>query len=59
MMIAAKVEEILIPRVSDFALSTDGGYSRDQIIFMESKIMKTLEWKVNPVTSINWVNWYI
>lgn len=29
MFIACKIEEVYIPRVNDFALSTDGGYSKD------------------------------
>ncbi len=27
--IAAKVEEVYVPRVNDFALSTDGGYTKE------------------------------
>lgn len=42
MFIACKVEEVYIPRVSDFALATDGGYNKDQILAMESKIMRVL-----------------
>lgn len=29
MFIACKIEEVYIPRVNDFALSTDGGYSKE------------------------------
>jgi hypothetical protein len=29
MFLASKIEEVYIPRAADFALSTDGGYSKD------------------------------
>ena len=44
MLLASKVEEVFIPRVADFALSTDGGYSKEQIIDMEMKLTKVLQW---------------
>lgn len=31
MLLACKIEEVYIPRVGDFALSTDGGYTKEQI----------------------------
>lgn len=39
MYIASKIEELFAPRVGDFAKSTDNGYSTEQILEMESKIM--------------------
>jgi Cyclin, N-terminal domain len=59
MVLSCKVEEVYIPRINDFALATDGGYSRDQIQAMESKIMKVLQYKLHPVTLSNWANWYM
>ena len=38
MLIASKLEEVLVPRVNDFALSTDGGYSKEAIMEMELKL---------------------
>lgn len=29
MFLACKVEEVYIPRANDFALATDGGYSKE------------------------------
>lgn len=29
MFIACKIEEVYIPRINDFALATDGGYTRE------------------------------
>ena len=35
LFLASKIEEIFIPKVSDFALATDGGYTSKQIMEME------------------------
>lgn len=59
MLLACKVEEIYIPRVGDFALATDGGYTKEQIVQMEGKIMKVLGFKLHPVTLCQWANWYM
>ena len=59
MFLACKVEEVYIPRVNDFALATDGGYTRDQILMMENRIMKVLQFKLHPITLCNWANWYL
>lgn len=56
MFIAAKVEEVYVPRVGDFALSTDGGYSKDKIMEMELKMMKVLGWKLHPITAAHWLH---
>lgn len=53
------MEEVYIPRANDFALATDGGYTKEQILMMEFKIMKTLKYKLHPVTSCTWANWYM
>ena len=29
MFVASKVEEVFVPRINDFALSTDGGYTKE------------------------------
>lgn len=38
LMLACKVEEIVCPRVRDFAFATDHGFTNKQIIEMESEI---------------------
>lgn len=53
------MEEVYIPRTSDFALATDGGYSKELILEMEFKLMKVLSWKLHPVTMATWSNWYM
>jgi hypothetical protein len=35
LLLASKLEEVVLPRINDFALSTDGGYSSKQIMEME------------------------
>jgi hypothetical protein len=57
--LACKIEEIYIPRVGDFALATDGGYSKEQIVAMEGKMMQMLEFKLHPVTLSQWASWYM
>jgi Cyclin, N-terminal domain len=42
MFVACKIEEVYIPRVNDFALSTDGGYNKEQILIMENELMSVL-----------------
>eukprot|EP00347_Sterkiella_histriomuscorum_P005514 403356327 len=59
MLIACKIEEVYIPRVNDFALSTDGGYTKEQILMMEGYLMKVLAFKLHPITLSNWMNWYM
>ena len=59
LLLAAKVDEVFVPRANDFALATDGGYTKEQIISMEMKIMQALRWKLFPITLANWANWYM
>ena len=59
MFVACKIEEVYIPRVNDFALSTDGGYNKEQILIMENELMSVLQFKLHPITICNWTNWYM
>lgn len=59
LFLACKVEEVYIPRVNDFALATDGGYTKEEILEVEFSMMKTLRYKLHPVTMCTWANWYI
>lgn len=59
MFLACKVEEVYIPRVNDFALATDGGYDKEQILGMEMQLMKVLQYKLHPITLCDWANWYM
>jgi len=53
MFIAAKYEEIYPPDVGEFVYITDDTYTRNQVLKMESVILKLLEFKV-AVPTINW-----
>ena len=59
LLVACKVEEVYIPRVSDFALATDGGYNKEHILDQEFKVMQVLQYKLHPVTMCTWANWYM
>lgn len=57
--IAAKVEEIFPPRIRDFALSTDGACSEQDILAFEQEMIKHLDWILLPVTCYSWVCSYL
>ena len=59
LFIACKVEEVYIPRINDFAMATNGAYTKDQILDMEFRLMKVLLYKLHPITVCTWANWYI
>lgn len=59
MSLAAKIEELYPPKISDWARSSDNGYSLDAIKQMEKMILRILKWKVFPGTVNNWVNWML
>ncbi|CAF0841845.1 unnamed protein product [Brachionus calyciflorus] len=59
--LAAKNEEIYPPKLSDFAAHMES-YSDDNEDLMkkfEIAMLKTLEWKISPVTSNTWLQTYI
>jgi cyclin E len=45
--------------VSDFARAADYGYSIDEILQMEMRILFKAKWQVNPPTINIWTNWYM
>lgn len=53
---AAKLEEVYPPRISDFALTTDGACSIDDIKKMEMIVGKFLEWRLTPPVPHFWAN---
>jgi len=55
LFIAAKIEEIYPPRISEFAYVTDKAYYEGDILDMELDIMNALNWYINPITSISWL----
>jgi cyclin E len=59
LFIAAKIEEIYPPKLSVFAYVTDGACTELEILDMELVIMKTLRWKLTPITAASWLNVYL
>lgn len=57
LFLAAKMEEVYVPRGLDFARITDNGYTFDQIKQMEEALLRTLSWKLLPGTLNMWANW--
>lgn len=57
--IAAKIEEVQIPKLIEYAKATDESYTDVEIIETEKKILKTLQWEIIPITLNTWMNWYI
>lgn len=59
LFIAAKIEEIYPPRIAEFAYVTDKAYYEGDILEMELDIMNSLNWYINPMTSISWLSLYL
>lgn len=53
---AAKLEEIYPPKISDFALTTDGACNVEGIKKMEMVIAKHLQWRFTPPVPHFWAN---
>ena len=56
--LAAKIEEVLLPKVENMVLAANNTYSADQIIKMENSIYFTLGFRITPPTLNTWANWY-
>lgn len=59
LFIAAKVEEIYPPKLSEFAYVTDGACSEEDILKQELVILSALQWKTCPITIIGWLGIYM
>lgn len=59
LFIAAKVQEIYPPKVSDFAYVTDGACTDQQILTKELVILKSLGWNLNSMTVNSWLTIYM
>ncbi|CAG0881932.1 unnamed protein product [Darwinula stevensoni] len=59
LFIAAKIEEIYPPTVADFAFVTDGSCTVEEILIKEKIMLPKLAWKLNPVTVVHWVKFYM
>lgn len=59
LFIAAKVEEIYPPKLSEFAYVTDGACSEEDILKQELIVLNALKWQTNPITIIGWLGIYM
>ncbi|XP_078493713.1 G1/S-specific cyclin-E1 isoform X1 [Ciona intestinalis] len=59
LFIAAKLEEIYPPKLSDFAYVTDGACTDDEILSQELIMLTALKWSLSPITAISWLNVYL
>ncbi|KAF2880153.1 hypothetical protein ILUMI_26016 [Ignelater luminosus] len=59
LFLAAKVEEIHPPSISDFCDECDGACSLDEILDCEIILLNALDWDVNPLTATVWLNLYM
>ncbi|XP_042243224.1 G1/S-specific cyclin-E-like [Homarus americanus] len=59
LFIAAKIEEIYPPKLSEFAYVTDGACMDNEILEKELVILKKLNWDLSPITSNCWLNTYL
>jgi len=54
--IAAKLEEIYPPDLNEFVYVTDDTYTKSQMLKMEQLMMKTLDFRLQPPTSIEFLH---
>ncbi|XP_026758628.1 G1/S-specific cyclin-E [Galleria mellonella] len=59
LFIAAKVEEVYPPKISEFAYVTDGACTTEEILLEELLILKILSWSITPITINSWLNIYM
>ena len=56
--ISAKIEEVQIPKLVEYADLINDYYKIEDIINTEKKICVSLGWKLIPMTISSWLNWY-
>ncbi|XP_064610995.1 G1/S-specific cyclin-E-like isoform X3 [Liolophura sinensis] len=59
LLIAAKLEEIYPPKLSEFADVTDGACTENEILTQELVMLKALKWGLSPMTVNSWLNVYL
>nr|XP_022901310.1 G1/S-specific cyclin-E1 [Onthophagus taurus] len=57
--IAAKLEEIYPPKLSEFSYVCDGACTESEILACELLLLNTLTWDVNPMTPTSWLSLYM
>ncbi|XP_026473081.1 G1/S-specific cyclin-E [Ctenocephalides felis] len=59
LFIAAKIEEIYPPKISEFAYVTDTACTDEEILGQEIIILKALKWNITPITIVGWLSVYM
>lgn len=59
LFIAAKIEEIYPPKLSEFSYVTDGACEDEDILNKELVILKSLNWDLTPMTVNAWLSVYL
>uniref|UniRef100_A0A0B7A0P4 Uncharacterized protein n=1 Tax=Arion vulgaris TaxID=1028688 RepID=A0A0B7A0P4_9EUPU len=59
LFVAAKLEEIYPPKLSEFAYVTDSACTEKDIIKQEMIILKVLKWNLSPMTTNSWLGVYL
>lgn len=59
MLIACKYEEIYAPEIRDFIYMTDKAYSKEQILNLETDILKTLDFNMTVPSSYRFLERFI
>ncbi|KRX04383.1 Cyclin-like protein [Pseudocohnilembus persalinus] len=56
LFISSKQEEVMHLPLQSFVESTANTFTQEQFIAMEKQILKTLRWRISPVTLNTWLN---
>ena len=56
--ISGKIEEVQIPKLSEYANSISENFNTKDIIDMEQKLCSSLNWNLISVNINTWLNWY-
>ncbi|KAF5288805.1 hypothetical protein FQA39_LY15233 [Lamprigera yunnana] len=59
LFIAAKVEEVFVPKLTEFSYVCDGACSQEDIASCELLLLSALGWDLNFMTSSTWLNLYL
>lgn len=59
LFIAAKLEEIYPPKLTEFAYVTDGACTEEEILDQELIMLKALNWDLSPMTCNAWLSVYL
>ena len=58
MLLAAKMEEVRVPLVSDFCYVTDSTYTAGEVKAMERKMLEVLDWRLTPALPTTFLTSY-